>query len=119
MKGPTPARRRKALTPSPKNLEALGPERLGQLLYAAAKADTALMRTLHREMAAVGGDLGEEIDKQIARIAKASSWLDARKATALTRELAGLLDSIVSSLGGEQPAAALPCLFDFIGLAPA
>lgn len=116
MKAPSAARRRK--TPTPQNLEGLGAARLAQLLYDAAKADTALMRTLHREMAAAGGDLGEEIDKQIARIRKGVSWLDAQKATALTRELAGLLDAIVARLGGDQPAAALSRLFDFLGLAP-
>ena len=119
MKAPPAARRRKTPTPTPKTLAELGAGRLAQLLYDAAKADTALMRTLHREMAAAGGDLGQEIDKQIGRVAKASSWLDAKKATALTRELTGVLDAIVSRLAQDQPTSALPRLFDFIGLAPA
>jgi hypothetical protein len=118
MKGQPAPRRRKSNTPTAKSLAELGAERLAQLLYAAAKADTVLMRTLQREMAAAGGDLGEEIDKQIGRVRKATSWLDAKKATLLTRELAGLLDTITTRLGQDQPAAALPRLLDFIGLAP-
>jgi hypothetical protein len=95
----------------------LGTDRLAELLAAAAKADRALMRALSLELAAKGGGLDTEIDKQIARLDAAKGRLDAPRAAALARELEGLLASIVSGVGEADPAAGLSRLLDFMGLA--
>jgi hypothetical protein len=75
------------------------------------------MRSLSLELAARSGDLDEEIEKQIARLRTAKGRLDARRATALARELEGLRSAVVTALGAERPAAALSHLLDLIGIA--
>jgi hypothetical protein len=86
-------------------------------MIAAAKADRALMRSLSLELAVKSGDLDDEIEKQIARLQTAKGRLDARRATALARELEGLRAAIVTNLGAELPAAGLSRLLDFISIA--
>lgn len=104
--------------PSRTTLTALGADRLAELLLAAAKADTALMRRLSLEVTAESGDLAGEVDRQIGRIAKASSWLDARKNAALMREIGGLAAVITTRLGSKDPAAGVERLLALLELGP-
>ena len=114
-KAATP-RRSASRRPSLKTLAPLGAERLAELLVGAAKSDAALMRSLALEVA--GPELAGEIDRQIMRIRKATSWLDARKATALSREIIGLAQAITQRLGPRDPAAAVERLLALLELGP-
>lgn len=116
MRSPSP-KTPKAASPTPTSLASLGPQRLAELLSAAAKADRSLMRSLSLELAAANGGLYEEIEKQIARLRTAKGRLDARRATALVRELKGLRGAIVTGLGVQDPARGLALLLELIGIA--
>jgi hypothetical protein len=116
MRSPTP-RTSKTAGPTAARLVSLGAERLAELLAAAAKADRALMRSLSLELAGKGGGLGDEIDKQITRLRTAKGRLDARRATALVRELKGVQATIVTDLGADDPAGGLSRLLDLIDIA--
>ena len=93
----------------------LGETRLAELLAAAAKADPALMRSLSLELADHAGGLGEEIDRQLTRLRTAKGRLDARRATALAREVRGLIGAILK-LGEGDPAEGVARLIDLLDL---
>ena len=84
----------------------LAPERLAELLAAAAKADPALKRALTLEVMSEAEDLADEIDRQLDRMRTAKGRLNGVRAGKLARELERLLDAIDSRLGALDPAAA-------------
>ena len=99
-------------------LAKLGPERLAELLVAAAKADAALKRALTLEVAASAEELAAEVDRQLDRRRTAKGRLNAARAAKVARELSALTEVVASRLGGLDPVAAVAGLIAILDLAP-
>lgn len=108
---------RKAVRVTVSTLARLGSERLAELLSAAAKADTALRRSLALEVADGALEIGEEVDRQLDRIRGAKGRLTAPRAAKLARELERVIDVIGARLVASAPIAAARKLLDVIKLA--
>ncbi len=85
---------------------------------AAAKRDPSPMRSLALEVAGEGGDVGGEIDRQIARLRKSTGLLNSKKAGSLAGKVRTLANTIVSKLGPEDATGAAERLLALLDLAP-
>lgn len=108
----------KALTA--KNLLALGPERMAQLLLDLSEGDAIAQRRLRIELAShTGGDVAGEIRKRLAAIGKARSFVDGRKVKTLARDLHMQREAIVVYVAPEQPGEGFDLLWRMLEMAPA
>ncbi|MEE4239093.1 MAG: hypothetical protein V2I51_20420 [Anderseniella sp.] len=103
-----------------KNLEALGAERLAELLIEISQGNAAAKRRLRLELAGlVGpGELAREIRKRLATIAKSRAFVDWHERRRLIQDLTTQLDAIVDQVAANDPAEALDLLWRFLDLAP-
>ncbi len=107
-------------TLNPKNLAALGTERLAELLLGLAEGDAAIKRQLRLELAGkAGGDgAAAEIRKRLATIAKSKSFVDWHKARAFAKDIEAQRVAIMKHVAPTQPAEAVDLLWRFLEMAP-
>jgi hypothetical protein len=102
-----------------KNLEALGAERLAELLIEISSGDAAAKRRLRMELAGAGkpGELAKEIRKRLTSIARSQSFIDWRSVRAIAGDLEAQRQAIVEKVAKADPREALELLWRFMALA--
>lgn len=102
-----------------KNLAGLGADRLAVLLLELAEGDATAKRRLRMELASRnGGDVGAEIRKRLASIAKSRSFIDWRKIRELAHDLDMQRTAIMAHMAPTKPADAFDLLWRILELAP-
>lgn len=102
-----------------KNLARLGADRLAELLLELAQGDAAANRGLWMELASRnGGDVGAEIRKRLASIAKSRSFIDWRKIRELAHDLDMQRTAIMAHVAPAKPAEAFDLLWRMLEMAP-
>jgi hypothetical protein len=103
-----------------KNLEALGPERLAELLIEISAGNAAVKYRLRLELAGAQspGELATEVRKRLTVIARSRSFVDWRGVRALADDLDSQRHAIVETVGKVDPQEALDLLWRFMALAP-
>lgn len=96
-----------------KNLEALGAERLAELLIEISAGDAAAKRRLRMELAAAQSptDLAKEVRKRLITIARSRSFVDWQGIRALASDLDTQRRAIVDTVAPADPKEA----FDLLG----
>lgn len=102
-----------------KNLAALGPERLAELLIEISNGDAAIKRRLSLELAKARSptDLAKEVRKRLSSIARSQSFVDWQGLRALAKDLDTQRHAIVETLATANPNEALDLLWSFMALA--
>ncbi|MBK8631764.1 MAG: hypothetical protein IPN84_16720 [Sphingomonadales bacterium] len=102
-----------------KNLAGLGADRLAELLLELAQGDAAAKRALRMELASRnGGDVGAEIRKRLASIAKSRSFVDWRRIRELANDLDMQRAAIMAHVAPEKPGEAFDLLWRMLEMAP-
>jgi len=102
-----------------KNLAALGPERLAELLLDVTSGDAAAKRRLRLELASRGGgDVAGEIRKRLVSIAKSRSFIDWRKIKDLARDLEAQREAVAAHVTATSPEEAFDLLWRMLAIAP-
>ncbi len=103
------------------NLEALGAQRLAELLMDIAAGDAATKRRLRLELAAreAPETMAAEVRKRLAQIARARSSADWRKVRDLAADLEAQRCAIINQVAKRDPAEALELMWRFTDLAEA
>lgn len=101
------------------NLEALGAQRLAQLLLELVTGDAQAKRRLRLELASVrgSGDVAGEIGKRLATIAKAKAFVDWHKVKLLAADIETQRRAIMDHVAPHDPATALDLLWKLVALA--
>jgi hypothetical protein len=101
------------------SLQALGAARLAELLLELAAKDAVIKRRLCMEVTAATSprELAREIQKRLATIARARSFVDWQGIRAVANDLEMQRQAIVTQVAATDPAAALDLLWQFMGLA--
>ncbi len=101
-----------------KTLEALGAPRLAELLIDIAAADPVMRRRLRLVLAgeAGGGEAAREVQKRLATLAKARSFVEWNKVKTLADDLAAQHRAIVDIVAKTDPREALDLLWRFMEL---
>ncbi len=102
-----------------KNLEALGAERLAELLIEISAGNAVAKRRLRMELAgALGsGELAREVRKRLTTIARARSFVEWHGIKALADDLDSQRRAIVETVAKKDPQEALDLLWRFMALA--
>lgn len=102
-----------------KNLEALGAERLAELLIEISTGDAAAKRRLRMELAAAQSpaDLVKEVRKRLTSIARSQSFIDWRSVRAIANDLDTQRRAIVEQVAKADAREALELLWRFMSLA--
>ena len=102
-----------------RNLEALGAERLGELLIEISKSRPVARRLLRLELAGAEGtpELAREVRMRLATIGRSRAVIDSQKRRDLVDEVAILRKAVVERIAGEDAAEALDLIWQFTGLA--
>jgi hypothetical protein len=102
-----------------KNLEALGAERLAQLLIDISTGDAAAKRTLRLALAGAAGpkEAARQITKRLISIARARTFVDWQKRKALVRDLETQRSAIMDQVAPHDAREAHELLWRFMGLA--
>ena len=108
---------KKALNAS--NLEALGAERLAALLMEVSQGNSAIKRRLRLELVSTESpaELGREIRKRLAAIARSRSFVDWQNRKALVDDLEAPRRAIVQQVAKRLPSEALELTWRFLVLA--
>ena len=103
-----------------KNLEALGAEKLSEMLMDLSKGNAAAKRRLRLELAGASSveELAKEVRKRLVTISRSTSFVDWRNRKILIADLETQYVAIVKKIGKEDPAVGLELLWRFIDLAP-
>lgn len=106
-------------TLSAKSLEALGPERLAQLLMEISQGQPVFKRKLRMALAASqGGEtLIRSVRKRLRELGRGESYIDWHKAKAFRAEIDGLRRVIFDDVGRTHPAEGVDLLWGFLGIA--
>lgn len=105
-------------TLSAKNLEALGAERLAELLIEISTGEAAMKRRLRMELTADNpAALAKDIRKRLATIARSRSFIDWRAVRAIANDLQTQRQAIVEKVAKADPGEALDLLWRFMALA--
>jgi hypothetical protein len=104
-----------------KNLEALGPERLAELLIEITADNPAAKRRLRMELARAQSpaEVAKELRKRLTIIARSRSFVDRHGARSLADDLNSQRHAIVETVAKLDPTEALDLLWRFMALAPA
>ena len=104
-----------------KNLEALGPERLAELLIEITADNPAAKRRLRLELARAQSpaEVAKEVRKRLTIIARSRSFVDRHGARSLADDLNSQRHAIVETVAKLDPTEALDLLWRFMALAPA
>ena len=102
-----------------KNLEALGAERLAQLLIEISTGDAAAKRKLRLALAGAEGpkEAAREIAKRLTSIAKARTFVNWQNRKPLVNDLETQRSAIIEQIAPHDPREALGLLWRFMGLA--
>ncbi len=102
-----------------KNLEALGAERLAELLIEVSTGDAAMKRRLRLELAgsASPAEAAREIRKRLATISRSRSFVDWQTRKALAYDLDTQRRAIVEKVAPGDPSEALELMWRFSPLA--
>ena len=102
-----------------RNLEALGAERLAELLIEVSKSRPVARRLLRLELARAEGtaELAREVRHRLATIRRSRAVLDSRRRRDLMDDLELCRRTIVDRIAGEDAAEALDLMWQFMGLA--
>jgi hypothetical protein len=102
-----------------KNLEALGAERLAQLLIEISTGDAAAKRKLRLALAGAEGprEAAREIAKRLTSIAKARTFVTWQNRKPLVKDLQTQRSAIMEQIAPHDPGEALALLWRFMGLA--
>jgi hypothetical protein len=102
-----------------KNLEALGAERLAELLIEISTGSAANKRRLRLELAGNNGsaEVAREVRKRLVSIARARTFINWRKVKALKKDLETQRITIVDNLAADDPAEAFELIWQFLALA--
>lgn len=102
-----------------KNLEALGTERLAQLLIEISTGDAAAKRKLRLALAGAEGprEAAREITKRLTSIAKARTFVNWQNRKPLVKDLQTQRSAIMEQIAPHDPGEALALLWRFMGLA--
>jgi hypothetical protein len=103
-----------------KNLEALGLERLAELLIEISAGDPAAQRRLRVELAGAQSpaELAKEVRKRLTILARSRSFVDRRGVRSLAADLDTQRRAIVATVAKADPTEALDLLWRFMALAP-
>ncbi|WP_166144043.1 DUF6880 family protein [Methylosinus sp. RM1] len=106
-------------TLTPQNLQALGAERLAELLMEISSGDAAVKRRLRLALAGARGpsDAAREIRKRLASISRPGAFIDWQKRRALVDDLETQRRAIVDHVEPADPKEALDLMWSFTGLA--
>lgn len=109
-----------AKTLNAKNLSALGPDRLAQLLIDLTQGDAAMKRRLRLELASLtgSGDVAAEIRKRLVSIARSKSFVDWNKVRPLAQDLDTQRSAIMTHVAPTQPREAFDLLWRLLDMAP-
>src|SRR5262245_34511850 len=104
-----------------KNLEALGAERLAELLIEISTGNASAYRRLRLTLfgARIPKELVQEVRKRLAAIARSQRFVDWRGVKALADDLDTRRRAIVETVAKADPPQALDLLWRFMALAPA
>ena len=102
-----------------KNLEALGAERLAELLIEISTGKSGARRLLRLELAGAEGaaELAREVRRRLATIGRSRGSLDLQKIGELEDELQVLRKIIVGRIATEDAAEALDLMWQYMGIA--
>ena len=103
-----------------KNLQALGVERLADLLIEISTGNAAAKRQLRLELAGQNGpaEVAREVRKRLSTIARSTSFVDWHRHRALVSDLQTQRKAIAETIGPSDPDEALELLWRLIDLAP-
>ena len=103
-----------------KNLEALGAQRLAELLIEISAGDAVAKRRLRLELAAAQSpaEVGREVRKRLATIGRSRSFVDWHKTKALADDLEAQRRAIVEQVAKHDGSDALDLMWRFMALAP-
>ena len=106
-------------TLNPTNLEALGAERLAELLIEISKGRPAARRLLRLELAGAEGtaELAREVRHRMATIRRSRAVIDSRRRRDLVDDLELCRRTIVDRIPGEDASEALDLMWQYMGLA--
>ncbi len=101
------------------NLEALGAQRLAELLIEISTTNSVVKRRLRLAIAGTQspGDVVKEVRKRLSTIARSRSFIDWQNRKALIQDLEEQRCAIVNQVGKSEPAEALELLWQFLALA--
>lgn len=107
------------ITLNAKNLEALGTERLAELLIEISTGSAANKRRLRMELAGnhSSAEMAREVRKRLASIARARTFINWRKVKSLRKDLEIQRKTIVDTLASEDPTEAFELIWQFLALA--
>ena len=96
-----------------KNLEALGAERLAQLLIEISTGDAAAKRKLRLALAGAEGprEAAREIAKRLTSIARARTFVNWQNRKPLVKDLRTQRSAIMEQISPHDPGEALAALF--------
>ena len=102
-----------------KNLEALGAQRLAELLIEVSTANVAVKRRLRLELAGAQspGEVAKEVRKRLTAIARSRSFIDWQNRKTLIDELEAQRRAIVSQIANADLIEALELMWRFMALA--
>ena len=102
-----------------RNLEALGADRLAELLMEISTGKSAARRLLRLELAGAEGtaELAREVRHRLATIGRSRATLDSRKARNLADDLQVLRKVIVRRIAAEDAVEALDLLWQYMAIA--
>ncbi|AMD57821.1 hypothetical protein AWN88_06255 [Agrobacterium tumefaciens] len=102
-----------------KNLEALGAERLAELLIEISTGSAAHKRRLRLELAGNYGssEVAGEVRKRLSSIARAKTFIDWRKVKETKRDLETQRKTIVETIAPDDPAEAFELIWQFLAIA--
>jgi len=102
-----------------KNLEALGGERLAELLIELSTGDAAIKRRLRLELAGAQSpkEVAREVRKRLTSISRSRSFVDWQTRKALVSDLETQRRAIVDKVAPEDPTEALDLMWRFTELA--
>jgi hypothetical protein len=100
------------------NLEALGAERLAELLMELSSGDAAVKRRLRLALAGARSpaDASREIRKRLAAISRSRTFIDWQKRRAVIDDIETQRRAIIDHVGPDDPKEALDLMWSFTGL---
>jgi hypothetical protein len=102
-----------------RNLEALGAQRLAELLIEVSTANAAVKRRLRLELAGAQSpsEVSKEVRKRLATIARSRSFIDWQNRRTLVEDLESQRRAIFNQVAKADPAEALELTWRFMALA--
>jgi hypothetical protein len=102
-----------------KNLEALGAQRLAELLVEVSTTNAAVKRRLRLELAGShsSGEVSKEVRKRLTTVARSRSFIDWQNRKSLIEDLEAQRRAIVNEVAETDPTEALELMWRFVAIA--